>query len=99
MKPPFTCVNVEAADYRRLIVILNQLGIPARASRLAAWHQLVRQTPLAVLAGVLGVSPDTATRHALLAGAGWATFPSQVCWPVIRGLASAGQVSVGLRTL
>lgn len=58
----------EYRSYRRLIVILSRLGIPARASRLATWHQLVRQTPPAVLADALGVSPDTATRHALLAG-------------------------------
>jgi hypothetical protein len=67
----------EHRSYRRLIVILNQLGIPARASRLAAWHQLVRQAPPAVLADALGVSPDTATRHALLAGADWATYASR----------------------
>lgn len=72
----------EHRSYRRLIVILNQLGIPARASRLAAWHQLVRQTPPAVLADVLGVSPDTATRHALLAGADWATYASRRSSPV-----------------
>jgi hypothetical protein len=63
--------------YRRLIVILGRLGIPARASRLAAWHQLVRQAPPAVLADALGVSPDTATRHALLAGADWAAYASR----------------------
>jgi len=72
----------EHRSYRRLIVILNQLGIPARASRLAAWHQLVRQTPPAVLADVLGVSPDTATRHALLAGADWATYARRRSSPV-----------------
>jgi hypothetical protein len=64
----------EHRSYRRLIVILSRLGIPARASRLAAWHQLVRQAPPAVLANALGVSPDTATRHALLAGADWAAY-------------------------
>jgi hypothetical protein len=67
----------EHRSYRRLIVILSRLGIPARASRLAAWHQLVRQAPPAVLAAALGVSPDTATRHALLAGADWATYASR----------------------
>jgi hypothetical protein len=67
----------EQRSYRRLIVSLSRLGIPARASRLAAWRQLVRQAPPAVLAGALGVSPDTATRHALLAGADWATYASR----------------------
>jgi hypothetical protein len=67
----------EHRSYRRLIVILSRLGIPARASRLAAWHQLVRQAPPAVLADALGVSPDTATHHALLAGADWAAYASR----------------------
>jgi len=67
----------EHHSYRRLIVILSRLGIPARASRLAAWHQLVRQAPPAVLADALGVSPDTATRHALLAGADRAAYASR----------------------
>src|SRR5262249_22268964 len=67
----------EQRSYRRLIVSLSRLGIPARASRLAAWHQLVRQAPPAVLADTLGVSPETATRHALLAGADWAAHASR----------------------
>jgi hypothetical protein len=67
----------EHRSYRRLIVILSRLGIPARASRLAAWHQLVRQAPPAVLAAALGISPDTATRYALLAGGDWATYASR----------------------
>ena len=71
----------EHRSYRRLIVILTRLGIPARASRLAAWHQLVRQAPPAVLAGALGVSPDTASRHALLAGADWVTYASRRSYP------------------
>jgi hypothetical protein len=67
----------EHRSYRRLVRVLHQLGIPARASRLAAWHQLVRQAPPAVLADALGVSSDTATRHALLAGADWAADASR----------------------
>jgi hypothetical protein len=67
----------EHRSYRRLIVILSRLGTPTWASRLAAWHQLVHQAPPAVLADALGVSPDTATRHALLAGADWATYASR----------------------
>jgi hypothetical protein len=67
----------EHRSYHRLVRVLHQLGIPARASRLAAWHQLVRQAPPAVLADALGVSSDTATRHALLAGADWAAYASR----------------------
>jgi len=73
MPPPRHRVAVLALP----VVLPFELGIPARASRLAAWHQLVRQAPPAVLAGALGVSPDTATRHALLAGADWATYASR----------------------
>ena len=40
----------EHRSYRRLVRVLHQLGIPARASRLAAWRELVRNAPPAVLA-------------------------------------------------
>ena len=46
----------EHRSYRRLVRVLHQLGIPARASRLAAWRELVRDAPPAVLADALGVS-------------------------------------------
>ena len=59
----------EHRSYLRLVRVLHQLGIRARASRLAAWRELARQAPPAVLADALGVSAGTATRHALLAGA------------------------------
>ena len=64
----------EHRSYRRLVRVLHQLGIPARASRLAAWRELVRQAPPAVLADALGVSPGTAMRHALLGGANWSAY-------------------------
>jgi hypothetical protein len=67
----------EHRSYRRIIASLNRIGIPARESRLAGWHQLVRHAPPAVLADALGVSPDTATRHALLARGDWATYTSR----------------------
>jgi len=67
----------EHRSYRRIVRVLHQLGIPARASRLAAWHQLVHEAPPAVLADALGVSPDTAIRHAHLAGANWAAYASR----------------------
>ena len=43
-------------SYRRLIRVLHQLGIPARASRLTAWRDLAREAPPGVLADALGVS-------------------------------------------
>ena len=55
----------------------HQLGIPARASRLAAWRELVRQAPPAVLADALGVSAGTAMRHAFLGGAGWSAYAAR----------------------
>jgi hypothetical protein len=67
----------EHRSYRRLVRVLHQLGIPARASRLAAWRELARQAPPAVLADALGVSPGTAMRHALLGSAGWSAHAAR----------------------
>jgi hypothetical protein len=67
----------EHRSYRRLIVILSRLGIPARASRLAAWHQLVRQAPPAVLADALGVSPGHSHPPRASRGADWAAYASR----------------------
>jgi hypothetical protein len=67
----------EHRSYRRIVRVLHQLGIPARASRLAAWRQLVHQAPPAVLADALGVTPDTAVRHALLSGADWSAYAAR----------------------
>lgn len=64
-------------SYNRLVCVLRQLGIPARASRLAAWRDLAQHAPPAVLADALGVSPDTAVRHALLAGTDWAAYAAR----------------------
>jgi hypothetical protein len=64
----------EHRSYRRLARVLHQLGIPARASQLAAWRELVREAPPAVLADALGVSPGTAVRHAFLGGANWSAY-------------------------
>jgi hypothetical protein len=61
-------------SYRRLVRVLHQFGIPARTSRLAAWRELVRNAPPAVLAGALGVSAGTAIRHAVLGSAGWSAY-------------------------
>jgi hypothetical protein len=67
----------EHRSYRRLTRVLHQLGIPARASRLAAWRELVREAPPAVLAEALGVSPGTAMRHAFLGGADWSAYAAR----------------------
>ena len=67
----------EYRSYHRLVRVLHQLGIPARASRLAVWRGLVRNAPPAVLADALGVSPGTAMRHAFLGGAGWSAYAAR----------------------
>jgi len=67
----------EHRSYRRLVRVLHQHGIPARASRLAAWRELARQAPPAVLADALGVSPGTAMRHAVLGGADWSAYAAR----------------------
>jgi hypothetical protein len=67
----------EHRSYRRLVRVLHQLGVPARASRLAAWRELVREAPPAVLADALGVSPGTAMRHAFLGGADWPAYAAR----------------------
>jgi hypothetical protein len=67
----------EYRSYRQLVRVLHQLGIPARATRLAAWRELARQAPPAVLADALGVSPGTAMRHAFLGGAGWSAYAAR----------------------
>ena len=75
----------EHRSYRRLVRVLHQLGIPARASRLAAWRELVREAPPAVLADALGVSPGTAMRHAFLGGADWSAYAARRHAPTPNG--------------
>jgi hypothetical protein len=67
----------EHRSYRRIVHVLRQLGVPARATRLATWRELVLEAPPAVLADALGLSPDTAIRHALLGGADWAAYAAR----------------------
>jgi hypothetical protein len=67
----------EHRSYRRLVRVLRRLGIPARASRLAAWRELVREAPPAVQADALGVSEGTAMRHAFLGGADWSAYAAR----------------------
>jgi len=64
----------EHRSYRCLVRVLHQLGHPARASGLAAWRELVREAPPAVLADTLGVSAGTAMRRAPLGGADWSAY-------------------------
>ena len=64
-------------SYRRLVRVLDQLGIPVRASRLAAWRELTRQAPPAVLADALGISAGTAMRHAFLGSASWSAYAAR----------------------
>jgi len=75
----------EHRSYRRLVRVLHQLGVPARASRLAAWRELVREAPPAVLADALGVSPGTAMRHAFLGGADWSAYAARRHAPTTNG--------------
>ena len=77
----------EHRSYRRLVHVLRQLGIPTRASRLAAWRELARQAPPAVLADALGVSPGTAVRHAFLGGADWSAYAGRRHAPTPNGRA------------
>jgi hypothetical protein len=67
----------EHRSYRRLVRVLDQLGIPARASRLAAWRELAGEAPPAVLADALGISPGTVVRHAFLGGADWSAYAAR----------------------
>ena len=73
----------EHRSYRQLVRVLRQLGLPARASRLAAWRELARDAPPAVLADALGVWPDTAMRHAFLAGADWSAYATRRSAPAL----------------
>ena len=73
----------EHRSYRRLVRVLHELGIPARASRLAAWRELAREVPPAVLADALGVSPGTAMRHAFLSGADWSAYAARQRAPTL----------------
>jgi len=47
-------------------------GIPAQPGRTAAWRDMVRHAPPSVLVGLLGMTPETAMRHAELVGANFA---------------------------
>ena len=81
----------EHRSYRRLVRVLHQLGIPARASQLAAWRELVREAPPAVLADTLGVSAGTAMRRAALGGADWSAYAAHRHVPTSKELPGDGQ--------
>jgi hypothetical protein len=56
--------------------MLKEIGLPARAARNTAWRQMVQQAPAAILADGLGAASGTAARHAKIAGADYASYPS-----------------------
>jgi hypothetical protein len=49
-------------------------GVPAQLGPTAAWRYMVRHAPPSVLAGLLGMTPETAMRHAELAGANFTRY-------------------------
>ncbi|MGH3494836.1 MAG: hypothetical protein ACRDQ1_16590 [Sciscionella sp.] len=53
---------------------LNAIGIEPRRARLAAVDQLSREIPPAMLAGVLGLTPRTASNATTRAGGQWANY-------------------------
>jgi hypothetical protein len=55
---------------------LHDLGILAGAARIGTWLQIVRQAPPSILANALGISPETAMRHANRAGTDYLTYPA-----------------------
>ena len=56
--------------------MLKEIGLPARAARNTAWRQMVQQAPAAILADGLGAERSTAARHAKIAGADYASYPT-----------------------
>lgn len=56
--------------------MLKEIGLPARVARSTAWRQMARQAPAAILADGLGAQRGTAARHAKIAGADYASYPS-----------------------
>jgi hypothetical protein len=53
-----------AMHVSRAAKALRDIGIPPGAARTGTWLQLVREAPPSVLANALGISPETAMRHA-----------------------------------
>ncbi|WP_104132131.1 hypothetical protein [Cryobacterium sp. M91] len=51
---------------------LAREGIPGQLGRTAAWRDMVKDAPPSILAGLLGMTLETAVRHAELAGANFA---------------------------
>ena len=55
---------------------LGAIGIEPRRARLAAVDQLSREIPPAMLAGVLGLTPRTASNATTRAGGQWSNYPA-----------------------
>lgn len=62
----------------RLALRLGRLGIPARPGRAAALLDLATQLPVAVLAGLLGISPGAANSWRTSAGGTWSGYAAQL---------------------
>ena len=75
----------EHRSYRRLVRVLHQLGIPARATGWPPGASSSANAPPAVLADALGVSPGTAMRHAFLGGADWSAYAARRHAPTPNG--------------
>ncbi|MGC5586115.1 hypothetical protein ACPYOC_17470 [Ornithinimicrobium sp. W1665] len=56
---------------------LVERGIQPMAARNAAMFQLAASMPTPILADILGLAPNTATRWAALASRGWSTYTAQ----------------------
>lgn len=56
---------------------LVERGIQPRAARNAAMFQLAASMPTPILADILGLAPNTATRWAALAARDWSTYTAQ----------------------
>jgi hypothetical protein len=70
----------EYRSYRRPLRVLHQLGIPARASRLAAWRELaVKHHPRS--SPTRWASRRAAMRHAFLGGADWSAHAAREVLP------------------
>jgi hypothetical protein len=59
---------------RTMTGLLEQAGVPARTSRIAAIRGLVLQLPAPVIADALGYHPTSATRIAAEAGSPWSGY-------------------------
>ena len=55
---------------------LKRVGVAAQTSRTTAMMQLAAELPAAVLAGFLGIHPQTAVTWNKLAASSWNSYPA-----------------------